>query len=151
MDAVRLHNPTAIVRICGVRYFGTRPHSAARNRPGEILRHASPLDLEPRRCVTVERQGISNAGGQSVRLLASSKTKPLAVPAWRLSGRRINHRIGQTADPPHQRQGAVAQGIKLGQTTGLETRGNEQNVGTGDDAVRQGFIVAELDAIRCAG
>ena len=33
---------------------------------------------------------------------------------------RVDYGIGKTADPPYERQGAVAQSIKLCQTTGLK-------------------------------
>jgi citrate synthase len=40
----------------------------------------------------------------------------------------VDHRIGQPADPAHQRHRAIAQPVKLGQPAWLEPRRHEHHV-----------------------
>src|SRR5690606_18985722 len=50
----------------------------------------------------------------------------------------------QAAGSRHQRDRAIAHGIKLGKPAGLEAGGLQQDVGAAEDQVRGRFVVADM-------
>ena len=85
----------------------------------------------------VERRHAGRLEGEACRL----------IRLQRIVG-RVDHRVGQAADPPHDRHRAVAQAVELGQAARLEARGHEDRVGAGNQAVREGFVVADAHSDR---
>ncbi len=61
---------------------------------------------------------------------------------------RVGHRVGQPADPPHQRQRAVGEAVELGQPQGSKSGGHHDHVAAGDQAVGEGLVVAEAHCDR---
>ena len=57
---------------------------------------------------------------------------------------RVIDRVSESTDTSYEGECAVAQRIELGESAGLESRWYEQYVGTGDQSMRAGFIVADM-------
>ena len=61
-------------------------------------------------------------------------------------GIAAHHCVGQPAGVAHQRQSAVFQAIKLSEAARLEAAGDNNHIAAANQPVRQGFIVADMDA-----
>ena len=71
------------------------------------------------------------------------KTMPVATPSPGCGLVGVDHRVGQAADPGHDRDRAVAQAVELGQAAGLEARRHEDGVAAALQQVRERLVVAE--------
>ena len=115
---------------------------AGRPRPGDVAGHRPLLQPPPARRIGAQRGG---AGERERQALDGDRAEHDAggdaVVQRRLVG--VDHRVGQPADPGHDRDRAVAQAVELGQAAGLEARGHQDGVAAALHQVGERLVVAE--------
>src|SRR3569832_1691008 len=109
--------------------------------PAVVAAHAVLNESPPARgLVAIESQRAAHGVEQGARARnVENKTRRLVDPLV-----EIDNGVGEPARAPHQRRRAVAQAVDLIEAAGLVTRGHQEEIGAGLDAVGERF--AETDA-----
>ena len=117
--------------------------------PGHVAGHRPLLQPPPGSRVGPQRRG---AGEREAQALDGHRREHDAggdaVVQCGLVG--VDHGVGEPADARHDRDGAVAQAVELGEAAGLEARGHQDGVGPALQQVGERLVIAE-DAADPAG
>ncbi|CCC96390.1 protein of unknown function [Azospirillum baldaniorum] len=140
--------PRALLRHQNRRHRPVKLHVLLRRAmPAEVTGHRVLLQDVPALGLAVEGGGAAQRPGQ---LLDVGVDELEAGGAGVVHRRRVgvHDGVGEASGAADQRQGAVLQGVHLGQAAGLRPRGDQEQVGAGLDAVGQRLVVADAHADR---
>jgi hypothetical protein len=106
-----------------------------------VLAHAALAHQLPVGAAAVEGQGAADGGLEGLGGEASEdEAGGVVVQGFEPC---VGHRVGQPADPAHQRQRAVGEAVQLGEPAGFVVGRHHYHVAGGDQPVGEGLVVAD--------